>query len=153
MYKPETVLRLREQREPEKDREGNEIPFPYNRVRVVAQSPISHPGNAEWSGVGAQGVIIQPLDGFAANIDEPYGKIQSLYEVESVPEDVIPATPQVRVTTPMGGDSPEDIFAREAPGTPPEPGQIRARSPLGDEVKDAPSASPLDKPKRGGRRA
>jgi hypothetical protein len=160
MYKPGTILVLKEQRRPETrtNREGKVIldekdkpikfEFPYNRVEVVGESPIDHGIlQAGWEGAGARGVIIKPLTEFAGNLDEPYGKLQALYNVESIPEDVGPVAPTIRVTMPGElGPTPEEVFAQEAPGTPPEPGQQRGRtSPLGETKDVMPDPSPLGK--------
>lgn len=160
MYEPGTVLKLKKQREdikvPEKTdpdtgrtRKAHTLPFPYNLVRVVGESPVDHGGrpDAQWSGVGARGVIITPLSGFGSTLDEPFGKLQALYDVEEVPTKVVEIAP-IRVinsTTADAGPTPEEVFAVEAPGTPPEEGQIRGRtSPLGD-VEDDSVKSPLDR--------
>jgi hypothetical protein len=157
MYKPGTILELKEQRpaSTRKNRENEVIKdeknkpikfeFPYNKVKVIGESPISY-GDQGWEGVGARGVIIQPLSEFAGNLDEPFGKLRTLYNVVEIPEEVV-IRPEVKVVQPGDlGPTPEDIFAAEAPGKAPEPGQKRARtapeSPLGD-VKDPAASSPL----------
>lgn len=142
MYEPETVLTLKEPRSTE------EKPFPYDRVQVIGQSPINHGTIAEeWTGASGQGVIITPLTDFGSTLDEPYGKLQQMYEVESIPVREALAAVPVRVITPgTAGPTPEDTFAAEAPGVAPEPGQKRgrtARSPLDGEESVPPSSSPL----------
>ena len=149
MYTPGTILELKQQREP--DEETGED-FPYNRVTVIGASPVDHGGarGGDWSGSEAVGVILQPITNFGANLDEPLGKVQALYDVVEVPETVI-EQPKIRVinaTTAEAGDTPEQVFAREAPGEPdPEGGRKRTPlvvdSPLEDPRKP-PSASPLD---------
>jgi hypothetical protein len=159
MYAPGTILRLKEQRAPTEklDRDtgepvlkgpkGREKPvmleFPYNRVRVIGRSPVSYTN--DWSGADAVGVIITPLTDFAGNLDEPFGKLNQLYEVESIPERKVPEKIEVKIidaATNEAGPTPEEVFAREAPGKPPAPGQVRGRTdPFGD-VKP-PSQSPL----------
>lgn len=133
MYEPDTILSLKTQRDPDPET-GEE--FPYNEVRVVGVSPISHGGNSEWSGTAAAGVIITPLTNFGSTLDEPFGKLQALYDVKEIPVREVDADPKIRVihsTTASAGPTPEEVFAVEAPGTPPEPGQRRARtSPLED---------------------
>lgn len=108
--------------------------FPYNRVEVVGPSPVVHVGQSEWTGADAEGVIIRPLTEFGGNLDEPVGKIKQLYNVVSVPEPQV-YKPEVRVveaTTAMAGPTPEEVFAKEAPGKPPKRGQHRARTPFED---------------------
>lgn len=127
MYAPNTVLELKEP----KSMDGK--PFPYDEVRVVGPSPIQHPviAGAQWSGGDAQGVIITPLTDFAGNLDEPFGKLQALYNVKSVPERN--ATPQkvvvIDATSAEAGDTPEQVFAREAPGDEASVDGKRVRSP------------------------
>lgn len=151
MYEPGTILELKEPRTIE-DKNGNEIDFPYNRVRVVNASPINHgihPG--EWVGGGGQGVIIEPLTSFAANLDEPVGKLQALYNVVETPVHEAPAVP-VRVinrTTSAAGPTPEEVFAREAPAPPSpdgKPVRKRSTSPL-EDPRPVAGASPLDEKK------
>ncbi len=103
-----------------KDRNGEETDFPYNRVEVVNQSPINHGVvNSEWVGAGGQGVIVRPLSCFGATLDEPYDKLRSLYDVESIPEPVKLTQTQVTVVTPgMLNPSPEEIFSAEAKPAP-----------------------------------
>lgn len=136
MYEPGSILTLKEPRPPEKNEKDEEIEFPYNRVEVVGQSPINHGVTAsEWSGAAAdgQGVIIKPLTSFGSTLDEPYGKLKELYDVESIPQHEAPAAQPVKVvnaTSGSAGPTPEEVFATEAPGKKPEPGQRRGRSPL-----------------------
>ena len=108
MFQPETVLIKRE------PFEEDHASAPYNRVKVIGQSPINHGTiQTEWVGAQAQGVIIQPIDGFGSTLDEPYGKLVDLYEIESVPENVLPAEQVIQYIPQDGSPSPEDIF-REA---------------------------------------
>jgi hypothetical protein len=147
MYEPGTILELKEQREPDEET-GEE--FPYNRVKVVGPSPVDHGlASAEWEGPNGAGVIVTPETNFGSTLDEPYGKLQALYNVVSVPETIIPE-PGIRVihsTSGSAGPTPEEVFAKEAPGTAPEEGQKRGRtpfqSPLEDPRKPA-NSSPLD---------
>lgn len=110
MYKPGTVLTLRE------PQSTKDQPFPYDRVRVIGPSPVAHAAAGSWDGVGAQGVVIAPVDEFAANIDEPYGKLQELYNVESEPEQA--PIIQGRVIEVQDGPSPEEQFAAAAKAKP-----------------------------------
>jgi hypothetical protein len=160
MYEPDTILTLKEQKPPVKVakkedpdtgrvRKAHEIPFPYNKVRVVGTSPVDHSGGGAgtWEGVAARGVIIEPLSGFGSTLDEPYGKLQKLYDVTEVPsnEVIIEPVKIIRPTSGSAGPTPEEVFAVKAPGKAPEPGQTRGRtSPLGDlPPEDNPNASPL----------
>lgn len=109
MFQPETVLIKRE------PFEEDHASAPYNRVKVIGQSPINHGTiQTEWVGAQAQGVIIQPIDGFGSTLDEPYGKLVELYEIESVPENVLPAEQVIQHIPQDGSPSPEDIFRAEA---------------------------------------
>lgn len=151
MYVPDTILKLKKQKPAEKIKErtdpdtgrvrkAHSVPFPYNRVRVVGQSPVAHPASEP-------GVIIEPLSYHGGTLDEPLSKIQRLYDVESEPsnEIIIEPVKVIRLATNDVGPSPEDIFAKEGGGTPPEPGQQRARtSPLDDDGAPIQSTSPLD---------
>jgi hypothetical protein len=145
MYATDTILTLKEQRpnDPETDE-----PFPYNQVRVVGESPINHV-HGDWSGTDAAGVIVQPVTNFGATLDEPFGKLRALYDVESIPEPPEITQTSVRVIdsrSAQAGPTPEEVFEAKAPGAPPEEGQTRARtprpSPLG-QVKDEAAAGPL----------
>src|SRR5689334_18293287 len=84
MYAADTILVLKEPRSTE------DKPFAYDRVRVIGPSPVDHGRNptATWSGASARGVVITPLTEFGANLDEPLGKLQALYDIESEPEPV-----------------------------------------------------------------
>lgn len=147
MYEPETILTLKEQREPDAD--GNE--FPYNRVKVIGNSVVSHSGQAsEWVGANGQGVMIQPAgEGFGATLDEPYGKLQQIYDVESVPVHEIEVQ-KIVVRTQNQGKSPEEVFAELAQPSPNEQGrrwmpEEQRVSPLGEDPADKPRG-PLDVP-------
>jgi hypothetical protein len=145
MYEPDTILTLKEQREPDPETEEE---FAYNRVRVVNESPVAH-DRGDWQGADARGVIIVPLSNFGGTLDEPFGKLRELYDVESIPEHTAPVEQPVRVInqgTASAGPTPEEVFAAEAPGTPPEDGQTRGRtSPLGEPGGPADAAGPLGK--------
>lgn len=158
MYEPNTILKLKDPKpdievpakvdpdNPERKRPKHKVPFPYNRVRVVGQSPVDHGAGrgGSWEGVGSTGVIIEPLSGHGSNLDEPLGKLQKLYDVESIPDNEIIIEPVriIRPTSGSAGPTPEEVFAIEAPGKPPEEGQVRGRSPLPDVEDDTPT-SPL----------
>ncbi|MBA3240071.1 MAG: hypothetical protein H0T60_02500 [Acidobacteria bacterium] len=134
--------------------EGN--PFPYDRVKVVGQSPVDHAGGlaSQWVGAHAQGVIITPVgEGFGSTVDEPFGKLQELYEVAEIPEVLAPTAPDVTVITPeSAGPSPEDVFAVEADkqghdARRKKPAKVKS-SPLDPkpEVTKAPAVSDEDVP-------
>lgn len=157
MYEPESILVLKEQRtvgtppvgapaDPDYVPPSEDyVPFPYDRVRVVGQSPISHANQGEdWNATDAQGVVVTPITSFGATLDEPYGKLRKMYDVESVPLHEAPAALPVRVinsTSGSAGPTPEEQFAEEAPGVVPEPGQRRGRT-LPESPLDGPSAEP-----------
>lgn len=159
MYEPGTILELKEPRPDEeiparkdpdtgRTRPKQKLPFPYNRVRVLGQSPVDHSGGAAgtWSGAAARGVLIEPLSGFSANLDEPLGKLQKIYKVVETPKREVEVAP-IRVIpahTDAAGPTPEEVFQVKSPGVPPKPGQIRGRtSPLGDVEDDDRARSPL----------
>lgn len=147
MYEPDTILVLKEQRDP--DPETGED-FAYNRVRVVGESPVGHTHKGEWRGPDARGVIIVPLTNFGGTLDEPYGKLREMYDVESIPEKVVEVQTKVRIvnsSSQSAGPTPEEVFAKEAPGVAPEEGQSRGRtSPLGEPGGPASADGPLGKP-------
>lgn len=150
MYTPGTVLTLKTPRDP--DPETSEE-FPYNRVEVIGPSPVDHSGRAgEWEGTNASGVIIRPLTNFGSTLDEPYGKLGALYDVESVPDTTFEVKQTIRVidsSSNSAGPTPEEVFGALPQGEAPKEGEIRARtphpseSPLEDPRKPA-NASPLD---------
>lgn len=145
MYEPNTVLTLKNPRDPDPET-GEE--FPYNEVRVVGPSPVSYAAHGEWEGVNAAGVIVTPLANFGSTLDEPYGKLVALYDVTEIPVIEVDVVPQIRVinsTSQSAGPTPEERFATEAPGVAPEPGQIRGRTPRSplDDPRPKPSDGPL----------
>ena len=91
----------------------------YNRVEVLGTSPIAYMGGAAgtWSGVSAQGVIVQPAaPAFGGTIDRPLGELQRDYAIESEPEPTV-VSPSIRVInahTREAGASPEEQFAEAA---------------------------------------
>lgn len=112
MYKPGTILTLKEPRSTEKE------PFAYDRIEVIGPSPLSHASvDSEWTGSNATGVIVKPLTDFGSTLDEPLGRLQSLYDVESVPDNRI-APPAVTVQSETYDyKSPEEVF-KEVPAEP-----------------------------------
>ena len=109
MYPPGTILVLKER---PKDYTGPE-PFPYDRVEVVSASPIVHRVSG-YVGPDATGIVIRPIAGFDATIDEPYGKLKELYSVESMPEETVPRVTVEQVNRTRFAPTPEEIFAEEA---------------------------------------
>ena len=176
MYEPETILKLKVPRTvgtppvgtPSVGKKGEKgyvpasedyqpasedfKPFPYDRVRVIGQSPINHGSvGAGWEGTEAQGVIVTPLEGFGSTLDEPYGKLRELYEVESLPSNEVVLEVPVRVvnsTSGSAGATPEEVFKEKA-SVPDQPHRRRRvkESPLGETVKPAdPSPIPVEVP-------
>lgn len=136
MYARDTILTLKEQRDP--DPETQEV-FAYNKVRVVGESPVQHTSRGDYTGEDSKGVIIVPIANFGGTLDEPFGKLRQLYDVTEVPETTIQPPSPIRVidsSTAQAGPTPEEVFKEQAPGVPPLPGQIRGRTPR----------SPLDDP-------
>jgi len=135
VYEPGTILTLKQPKDPDAE---TGAPFPYNDVVVVGPSPVNHAllAGAQWQGGEAQGVIVQPLVEFGGNLDEPFGKLVALYDVKEVPVREVEIQTRVRVinaTTGAAGPTPEEVFAKEAPGVPPAAGEMRGRmSPLED---------------------
>lgn len=145
MYPTDTVLSLKVQRDADEET-GEE--FPYNEVRVVGPSPVSHSHKGDWEGADAAGVIIVPLSNFGATLDEPYGKLVKLYDVESIPSDDIPiSAPKVAASSlprTVLGPTPEDVFKDEAPGVAPEEGEKRGRTPFTDSPLTDPGPTVSD---------
>lgn len=129
MYRPGTILELKEPVAEDHDL------APYNRVKVVGQSPLNHGQSAgEWVGAQATGVVITPEAGFGQTLDEPLGKLNALYSVEFEPElPNLDRTVQVRQIEP--GPSPEDQFRaiEEANGTKVVKSERRKRTTLTPE--------------------
>lgn len=151
MYSPDTVLALKEPKsQPEtKKGAGDAVVFPYDRVRVIGPSPIAYGGGAsEWEGVNARGVIIAPLTEFAGNLDEPFGRLQRLYDVESEPE---PQDVQVHeraydAHSRVAGKTPEESLQELSGDVPKSATRVRTQhSPLQtlDEASPPESESPL----------
>jgi hypothetical protein len=108
MYTPGTILTLKEPREDD---------HPFNRVRVVNQSPMTHSDRtSEWVGSNGQGVIIQPAgEHFGPTEDVPYGRLNELYDIESVPPTQVIQQPVVNIVDASTlGPSPEEVFAKAA---------------------------------------
>jgi hypothetical protein len=149
VYANGTILTLKEPREA--DPETAE-PFPYNRVEVIGPSPVTKDREG-YTGPDAAGVLLRPLANFGGNLDEPFGKCKQLFDVELIPEVTVEPQQKIRVIDSQSaeaGPTPEEVFAAEAPGVPPEEGRRRGRggvSPLGD-VPNPANRSPLDAPPR-----
>jgi len=151
MYEPETILALKEPRDP--NPETNED-FAYNRVRVVGESPVSHAHKGDWEGADARGVILVPLTNFGGTLDEPFGKVRALYDVESIPVHEAPAEVPIKVinrTSAAAGPTPEEVFAQKAPGVTKEESRAARKaarqSPLGEPGGPPEKDGPLGKVK------
>lgn len=155
MYKPDTILTLKNPRTEYND-DGEVVgeAFPYDRVRVIGQSPVNHATIAsEWVGANGQGVIVEPLTEFGANLDEPFGRLQELYSVESLPEPAIFRGDQVEILEPADlGPSPEQVFADEAEKEGKDSRRARPRrfipSPLVDTPPDPEAEAEKERVKR-----
>jgi hypothetical protein len=155
MYTPGTVLKLKEPKSTDESKKGADdaVVFPYDRVMVIGVSPISHSGQAtgEWEGISAQGVLIRPLSDFASNLDEPLGRLQTLYAIESEPErqEVEVRVERYDANTRAAGPSPEEAFAEadgRSPGTKSKTRERTPHSPLQDLAEEvAEPASPLER--------
>lgn len=146
MYAKDTILTLKEPRSP--DEETGED-FAYNRVRVIGQSPVSKGDDKGYTGPDADGVLLEGLTNFGGNLDEPFGRVKELYDVESIPEVEVEQRQTVRIVdaqSAQAGPTPEEVFADEAPGVAPEPGQTRGRTSPFEEVRGPKGSSPLDTP-------
>jgi hypothetical protein len=119
MFTRGTVLALKEPKSTE------DTVFPYDKVRVIGESPVTRSNvTGEWEGADARGVIIEPLTQFEMNLDEPYGRLRRLYNVESEPA---PVDQNIRVEvikahTRQAGLTPEEQFdaQRESGPVPPK---------------------------------
>jgi hypothetical protein len=168
LYVEETILALKEPKYI--DDEGKTRPlseftgkkgeeprlFPYNRVKVIGQSPINYAHRDEgWEGTEAHGVIIQPMTEFSSTLDEPYGRLVRMYDVEHVPvDDVVEgavASDRGFTQVPASRNlppSPEEVFrlARENPDAPPSPTRVKTpMDPLAElDPGDPATKSPLE---------
>lgn len=146
MYESETILSLKVPHDP--DPETGED-FPYNRVRVIGESPVSHADKGDWTGADARGVVIVPLTNFGSTLDEPFGKLRTIYDVESIPVHEAPVEAPIKVinqTTASAGPTPEEVFAESAPGEASTGDHRRARtSPLGEPGGPEDHDGPLGK--------
>lgn len=134
MYAANTILSLKTQRDPDPET-GEE--FAYNKVKVVGPSPINHGTADGWSGMQATGVIITPLTNFGSTLDEPLGKLQALYDIEEEPKVEVEVA-KIRVIDSASrdaGETPEEVFAREAPGEADAEGG-RKRTPFVSPLED-----------------
>ncbi len=148
MYQAGTTLKLKKQRKPDSETKEE---FPYNLVKVIGPSPISRHTKGDWTGADAAGVLLTGLTNFGATLDEPFGWLRTLYDVEEIPSEpqsAITHKDQAAVLAAAHSvpETPEEIFAAKAPGVPPKEGETRGRtpiSPLGEPVNAA-VKSPLD---------
>lgn len=109
MYARDTILTLK------KPRSTPDTPFAYDRVRVIGASPVHYSGlESEWTSSNAQGVIIAPLTEFASTETKPYGWLLETYDVEFIPDTVVPKVQDIKVVDSAGGQAgptPEETFA------------------------------------------
>lgn len=110
MYEPGTILALREPQSTE------DATYPYDRVKVVGQSPVHHvtASGSVWAGADATGFVITPLSDFAPTLDKPLGQLMELYEVEEYPNDPATGLPITPESNPRNAPSPEQALARAA---------------------------------------
>lgn len=110
MYEPGTILALKE------PQSTDDFNYPYDRVKVVGQSPVQHAtaSGSVWAGADATGYIITPLTDFAPTVDKPFGELSEQYEIESFPLDPITQEPIRPENNPQNRPSPEQLLARAA---------------------------------------
>lgn len=130
MYEPGTILALRE------PQSTDESTYPYDRVKVIGQSPVQHAtaSGSMWAGADATGYIIQPLSDFAPTVDKPFGELAEAYEVEEYPTDPFTGDPITPESNPRNAPSPEQQFAaaaREQAAANPRP--QRERTPVAQD--------------------
>lgn len=107
-YKPGTIL-ARKEPVPASDPEAAQ----YNVIRVVGPSPVqSGVRSEEFAGQAGDELTITPHLDFGPNVDQPEGALQRDYNVVSEPPPVVMERGEVTVLEP--GDTPEQVFAREA---------------------------------------
>jgi len=127
MYEPGTILALKEPQSTE------ETTYPYDRVKVVGQSPVQHAtaSGSVWAGADATGYIITPLEDFGPTVDKPFGQLQELYDIEAYPLDPVTQEPITPENNPRNQPSPEQLLARAAKDGPTAP----TRKPAGQHVQ------------------
>lgn len=140
MYEPGTTLKLKKQVDP--DKETGEI-YAYNLIRFIQVSPVSVADAEGWTGADAEFCVCVPIANFGGNINRPFGQLRELYEI-----DTLPPSPGEEAEAPLKTideqkaeraakmlakvereRTPEEVFALEAPGVAPKPGQKRGRTP------------------------
>lgn len=151
MYEPGTILQLRELQS------TDDKVYPYDRVKVVGQSPVQHVSSSgsAWAGADATGYIITPLEEFAPTLDKPYGQLEELYEIEAWPTDPVTGEPLTPEANPRNVPTPEQILRKAAAEQPaPEPRkpapsvQHNAKSPE-QVLREASGPTPAAKRKPG----
>lgn len=155
MYTPGTILALKEPKSTPETKKGADdaVIFPYDEVEVIGASPIYHSGQStgEWEGASAQTVIIRPLTEFAGNLDEPMGRLQTLYNVKYEPERVEQEIKVERydANTRAAGLTPEEAFAGDQPQKKSETRVRTPHSPLQDLAEEVVEpTSPLERVQR-----
>lgn len=128
MYVPGTILALNEPQSTE------EKPFAYDRVEVVGPSPVNHGvQSGDYTGADAVGVVIKPAgDEFGPNLDEPFGKLRAIYNVEFEPELVANI---LNPTQTPEGMSPEQVFSQVAKAQGLTPSEARQRTPIAPDPR------------------
>lgn len=132
-YKPGTILERKEPFvAPDEDAEEPDL-TPYNEIKVIGPSPVTAQGApGEWGGVTAAAISVQPTS-FGPVIDKPLGELQRDYTVVQEPEPV--PLERGEVVEIEYGESPEEVFAREAaergeePAPPARPAKPGDKSP------------------------
>lgn len=162
MYAPGTVLKLKDPKSTPESKKGADdaVVFPYDEVLVIGISPITHSGRAtgEWEGASAQGVIIRPLTEFASTLDEPLGRLQTLYTIKSEPErqEIEVKVERYDANTRAAGPSPEEAFAEAGDYSAATKSKTRVRSqhsPLQDLAEEVVEpSSPLERIQRDNKR-
>lgn len=134
MYEPGTILKLRE------PQSTDDVPYPYDLVKVVGQSPIQHSrpdANTPFAGQDAVGYIVQPAgDSFGPTLDKPYGELAELYDIEEYPTDPMTGEQLRPENNPRNLPSPEQVFARAARDDTPAP--ARQRTPSAQDDRKSP---------------
>jgi hypothetical protein len=150
-YKPGTILKLREQIPPDEET-GEESP--YNRIKFISVSPAQPVDTEGWKGEEAKFGVYIPLSNFGANLHQPIGRIQKLYDIEFEPTDDAPdedSKPRIKSKAEQEAElraweeahaakvqasrTPEEVFKTEAPSAPTEDGKRGRLTAFLDEVQ------------------
>jgi hypothetical protein len=127
LYTPGTILVLNEPQSTE------EKPFAYDKVEVVGPSPVNHGVQSDYTGADAQGVIIKTAgEEFGPNLDEPFGKLRSIYTVEYQPE-LVPNILNPSQTP--EGMTPEQVFEALGKASGRTKSQVREQTPIAPDPR------------------